>query len=77
MYVGGNPVMYKDPTGHTGVGDIMQDAALTSGERILMGGGGKDVDISPAQSKKIETQLGGAYKRDGSNLKAAEQKKNS
>ena len=75
MYVGGNPIMYKDPTGHEGVGDIMQDAALTSGEKILMGGGGKDVDISPAQSKEIETQLGGAYKRDGSNLKAAEQKK--
>ncbi|MES0492070.1 MAG: RHS repeat-associated core domain-containing protein [Leptospirales bacterium] len=76
MYVGGNPIMYKDPTGHAGVGQIMENSALTSGEKIVMGGGKEDLKITAEQSKEIENELGGAYKTDGANLKRAQREKN-
>jgi len=46
MYVGGNPIMYKDPTGHTGESGLMGPSALSSGSREVLypwegkGGGG-------------------------------------
>ncbi|MES0491849.1 MAG: RHS repeat-associated core domain-containing protein [Leptospirales bacterium] len=53
MYVGGNPIMYKDPTGHEGESSYISgpDADRKYGPEIAKGREGTEIQVGPHETK--------------------------